>query len=510
MNGVNELSTISRSGTLTVSGTASEPSGNAPANYNPGVTSVTVNGQTANLYADGSFAAAGIAISGSGYFPFTAIAQDNIGRTDTNSITVGLGLHPNHSYDLNGNLLGETGGVTNNRSFAYDDENELTSVWVTNDWRQDFVYDGLLRKRVEKDYSWTGSVWQETNEVRFIYDGYLVVQERDGNNLPRVTYTRGNDLSGTSQEAGGIGGLLARTDMSLWVANEPFASAYYFADAQGNVVAMVNTNGAMVAQYQYDPFGNLLVKSGPLADANRYRFSSKEWNESPNLYYYGYRFYDPNLQRWLNRDPIQEVGGINMSEFAANNPIMWFDLYGFCGVLTINSSGTTGLGIHSWISYTPDSTGETTNYGTWGNNPDGLGNGLHENLEQGKSADASRSEHLDDKQEAKLNKIIKDYKNAGDRGWAYGSPCSSFAAKAWNKATGENLSPFWGPISNPTSLTHSIINANGGNPNGTATRGTGGSLGNSSGSTSNSSSSSSANSSVTPSGDSLHASGIIP
>jgi RHS repeat-associated protein len=48
--------------------------------------------------------------------------------------------------------------------------------------------------------------------------------------------------------------------------------------------------------------------SGSLAAANVYRFSSKEWDGNSGLYYYLYRFYDPNLQRWLNRDPLGEFG----------------------------------------------------------------------------------------------------------------------------------------------------------------------------------------------------------
>jgi RHS repeat-associated protein len=67
-----------------------------------------------------------------------------------------------------------------------------------------------------------------------------------------------------------------------------------------------------VAKYLYDPFGFTLSSSGPLADANTYRFSSKEYQANSGLVYYLYRFYDPNLQRWVNRDPIQENGGINL------------------------------------------------------------------------------------------------------------------------------------------------------------------------------------------------------
>lgn len=47
--------------------------------------------------------------------------------------------------------------------------------------------------------------------TRYLYDGMRAIQERDGNNTPAVRYTRGNDLSGSIEGAGGIGGLLARS-----------------------------------------------------------------------------------------------------------------------------------------------------------------------------------------------------------------------------------------------------------------------------------------------------------
>src|SRR5207249_6676056 len=144
----------------------------------------------------------------------------------------------------------------------------------------------------------------QTNEVRYLYDAMLVIQERDGNNLPTVSYTRGSDLSGSLQEAGGIGGLLARTDHGQLATGNPQAHAYYHSDGNGNITALVNTNGAVVAGYHYDPYGNLLGMSGPLAEANRYRFSSKEHHPNSGLYYYGFRNYDPSLQRWVNQDPL--------------------------------------------------------------------------------------------------------------------------------------------------------------------------------------------------------------
>jgi RHS repeat-associated protein len=82
-------------------------------------------------------------------------------------------------------------------------------------------------------------------------------------------------------------------------------------------------------KYRYDLFGNAISKSGTLADANVYRFSSKEIHVNSGMYYYGQRFYDPNLQRWLNRDPLQELGGMNLYGFVGNNPLHSIDPWGY-------------------------------------------------------------------------------------------------------------------------------------------------------------------------------------
>ena len=159
---------------------------------------------------------------------------------------------------------------------------------------------------------YTDNSWTLTNEVHYVYDGRLVIQERNASNLPQVTYTRGTDLSETLEGAGGIGGLLARTDNNLLTASDPQANAYYHSDGNGNVTALINTNGTVVARYSYDPYGNILSMSGSLAEANLYRFSSKEIHVNSSLIYYLYRYYSPNLQRWINRDPLGDIGSLSL------------------------------------------------------------------------------------------------------------------------------------------------------------------------------------------------------
>jgi hypothetical protein len=127
----------------------------------------------------------------------------------------------------------------------------------------------------------------------------LAVQERNSSSTPTVTYTRGIDLSGTLQSADGFGGLLARS--SGYCSGTWSTHNHYHADGNGNITCMLDSTQASVAAYRYDPVGRTITSSGTLASANTYRVSSKELIGS--LYYYGYRFYDPNSQRWLNRDP---------------------------------------------------------------------------------------------------------------------------------------------------------------------------------------------------------------
>jgi RHS repeat-associated protein len=303
VNRLNELTNITRSGTFTVAGTTTMTA-----------TNVTVNTSNAVLYADLTFAATNFTLV-NGSNTFTAIAKDSLGDLDTN--VVGATLLATNTYlcDLNGNT--RTNG---NQFLDYDDENELIRVTVTNSWKDEFTYDGKFRRRIEKDFTWSGGAWTQTNEIHFIYDGNVVIEERNTNNAPLVTYTRAG------------GSLLARSDHSLPPSLYYSVHSYYHTDGNGNVTMLINASQQMVAKYLYDPFGNTLAMSGPMANVNTYRFAGKEWNANTGFYYFGRRYYDPNLQRWPNRDPIAEWGGMNLYAYVGNNPINEIDPLGLWSV----------------------------------------------------------------------------------------------------------------------------------------------------------------------------------
>jgi RHS repeat-associated protein len=244
-----------------------------------------------------------------------------------NQITADGGASWGH--DNNGNLTFRPRSGGYDLSYTYDDENQLLSVSSANLWRIEFTYDGRGRMRLRRDYTWSGTSWVFNTEVRYLYDGMLIVQERSSGNHPQVTYTRGTDLSGTLEGAGGIGGLLSRGAHAISSPYQLSSAAHYHADGNGNVTMLVGTGAPTIkAYYKYDPFGRTLGSSGSLVGVNAMRFSSKPVMGSSELYYYGYRFYDPSSQRWLNRDPLGEVGGICIYGFLRNSPLANFDSLG--------------------------------------------------------------------------------------------------------------------------------------------------------------------------------------
>jgi len=183
-----------------------------------------------------------------------------------------------------------------------------------------------LGRRVKKAvYAYGSGAWELQKEILFVYDGWNLIHEKEvsatGDPLFDKFYVWGLDLSQTLQGAGGIGGLVCRVSGG--------EVRHYFYDANGNVGQLVNpADGAVTARYEYDPFGKAVFVDGADAEGNAFRFSTKYWDEETGLVYYGYRYYVPELGKWVNRDPIYEKGGINIYAFVSNNPINFWDIFG--------------------------------------------------------------------------------------------------------------------------------------------------------------------------------------
>ena len=227
------------------------------------------------------------------------------------------------SHDIDGNMT-QCGDWT----YAYDAGHQLKSVLSNGVLLVTNYYDAKSR-RVRK-------VASEAT-MSFFYDDWNLIEERisyANGTSSVIHYYWGRDLSESLQGAGGVGGLLYLTvDGAIYI------PCY---DNNGNITRYLDANGNAVAQYTYDTFGNIIAKSGSLADFFRHRFSTKYFDMETGLYYYGYRFYNPILMRWLNRDPIGEEGGSMLYCFSANNPIVAFDSLGLYELTLISDRTTEG------------------------------------------------------------------------------------------------------------------------------------------------------------------------
>ncbi|BCX48622.1 type IV secretion protein rhs [Haloferula helveola] len=231
-------------------------------------------------------------------------------------------------HDLDGNLttgglrsgaLQSLSGTAFTATLSWDAENRLIAVADSSAVVATYEYD-YMGRRITATAAGTKTV--------FVYDGWNLIAEFefiDESSAPKLdkTYTWGLDLNGSLRWAGGVGALLSMRDES----STPFPVYYPTYDGNGNVSEYLESSGAVVVHFEYDPFGTLLVST----DATgffRFRYSTKPLDHQTGLYYYGYRYYDPVMGRWPSRDPIEERGGINLYGFVYNEPIGWIDVLG--------------------------------------------------------------------------------------------------------------------------------------------------------------------------------------
>lgn len=102
---------------------------------------------------------------------------------------------------------------------------------------------------------------------------------------------------------------------------------YSFSDHLGSSALELDQQGGLISQESYYPFGGTAwwaARSEIEAKYKTVRYSGKE-RDASGLYYHGFRYYAPWLQRWINPDPAGDVDGLNYFIMAMNNPINHID-----------------------------------------------------------------------------------------------------------------------------------------------------------------------------------------
>ncbi|MGN0846407.1 MAG: RHS repeat-associated core domain-containing protein [Kiritimatiellia bacterium] len=106
----------------------------------------------------------------------------------------------------------------------------------------------------------------------------------------------------------------------------------------------------MTAQYVYDPYGSVIDTYGTSPNLFSFGFSTKYHDRETGMVAYQRRFYRSDLGRWLNRDPIEEVGGENLYAFCGNAPVLYVDVLGLSFWDDLIDSAKIAVGICTIVS----------------------------------------------------------------------------------------------------------------------------------------------------------------
>ena len=327
----------------------------------PGILNVAIN-----WYTDGVMVSN---ISHSGVQ--TQIRRDAL-RRETARID-GRGNVTRTEYDALGRVAATIDALTNATTYAYDAMNRVAAI--TNalgdatiyeyDYRGNKTYEGGATYPVRYTYDVYGN---KTTMTTYRHEpegggrGATALPETDGTTVGRgdLSAPPGDTTTWLYDEASGVMTNKVYADGKgpcyTYTADGKLASrtwargivTTYSYDGWGNLVETTYSDdtptvtvdydalgrqveahdAAGVTTIAYDAYGNIIEQYGNRADEFAFRFSTKYYDHETGLVGYQRRFYRSDIGRWLNRDPIEEEGGINLYAFCFENPIAFCDADG--------------------------------------------------------------------------------------------------------------------------------------------------------------------------------------
>ena len=284
---------------------------------------------------------------------------DGAGRIKTESYNNQI---INYTYDAYNNVqktgLTYTNGIltsANGATISYDDMgNPTTYKGNTFTWEQGrkLVAGSMNGKTFTYAYDGNGMRFEKVvNGVKtnYYYDGSQLLMESTNNK--RIWYIYG---------VTGIEGLIVENNLG--------DNHYYFdKNTLGDIVAIRDEDGYIVATYSYDAWGNAKVMNANgtentsstfIGNINPYRYRGYYYDKETGFYYLQTRYYDPTICRFINADNYEliaelstVIGQLNLYAYANNNPIMLTDESGegiffvlFLAAFTVVGAGV-GLGV---------------------------------------------------------------------------------------------------------------------------------------------------------------------
>ena len=235
-----------------------------------------------------------------------------------------------YTYDNNGNrITSVSGGITTR--YDYDFENQLISVSQGSSTLGNYTYSpaGVRIQKIESGTTTT-----------YVNRGVDVLYEKFGATVNDYIYFG-----------------------SLLLAKLTGSSVFYFHQDLLGSTRLVTTGSTTTFSSNYQPFGQQYGGSG--TDPT-YKYTSKPQDAGTGLYYYGARYYDNGIGRFLSRDPISarpgEIDRVNQYAYAQNNPETFTDPSGqltqlptiydqHCAWWGCYNLGVERVGLNEWDRY---------------------------------------------------------------------------------------------------------------------------------------------------------------
>jgi RHS repeat-associated protein len=218
----------------------------------------------------------------------------------------------NYTYDARGNRISD-----GNFTYCYDALDRLIKVQTSDGSYTTYSYDAFDRRIEKCSFAKDSS---KKDQTKYIY----ALQNEIG----------AVDSSGDIIELRILGEATC-AEIGASVGIELKGTLYVpIHDIQGSISMLLDADGKIVESYRYDAFGceemydaqnNKIQKSHI---DNPWRFSSKRTDSETGFVYFGRRYYDPQLGKWLTMDPLGLKAGPNLYAYVLNNPLTHIDLYG--------------------------------------------------------------------------------------------------------------------------------------------------------------------------------------
>ncbi|WP_018628833.1 RHS repeat domain-containing protein [Niabella aurantiaca] len=209
----------------------------------------------------------------------------------------------------------------------------------------DYAYDvnGNLTKDANKDISSIAyNILDLPKEITVTGKGTIVYQyDAAGNKLSKTVNETGQPQKTTTY----LGGMIFENDVLQHIAMEegrirPDGSGgviydYFLKDHLGNIRMMLQGNGTLLEETHYYAFGltmkGISTQQTSSSLQNKILYNGKELQRDIGFDQYDYsaRYYDAQIGKWLQQDPLGEkYFSMNPYSYALNNPISLLDLDG--------------------------------------------------------------------------------------------------------------------------------------------------------------------------------------